>query len=491
MSLRKIGKDEWTETGVKSTFQIDISDGSTSAGDEPLGKRTSVCGLGWCFSCTAEALPSSAEALPGTNEHWISVYFHPHLIRKAEYGRLSFSIDTQNLRLASRKVETHLVLPLRSGITLGPIGLYTYSEGKSQVPIIWITVTLPTSIGLSLPSSVDARLVDALVDTMDGDEVVDLKFYAFSAKGDGYVSSPRSIFAKTSLLTGFSDSLDSLISGGNYFTEANLVDLDRHKMDERDFDEYDYSSDSDLDPEETGPPAAPPAEVEDTVPGSRKYTPGPVEKSLDSETMLRQDSDNVEPVPSLPRRMGRVVVVKSAAFKTWKALLHYLYTKHISFFGQISPQSLDELTARRPPKCSAKSMYRLAHFLELEELKSLSLAAIRANMSQKTIVQEAFSQFTSRYEKVQEIEVEFIALHFDDLKDEIDTMLRSVVIGERPFCVEVLSRLLSRRTRLLYTAPPTGRNTPKSPAGPCMPSPSSWGRRKVSESDSDSWLGLG
>ncbi|KAJ7259804.1 hypothetical protein C8J57DRAFT_1515167 [Mycena rebaudengoi] len=451
MSLIKIGKDEWTEAGVKSTFQIDISDGSTSAGDEPLGKRTSVCGLGWCFSCTAEALP-------GTNEHWISVYFHPHLIRQAEYGRLSFSINTQNLRLASRKVETHLVLPLRSGITPGPIGLYTYSEGKIQVPIIWITVTLPTSIGLSLPSSVDARLVEALVDTMDGDEVVDLKFYAFSAKGDGYVFSPRSIFAKTSLLTGFSDSLDSLISGGGDFTEASLVDLDRHTMDESYFDEYDYSSDSDLDPEETAPA---PAEAENTAPDNRKYTPSPVEKSSDSAKMLRQDSDSVEPVPSPPRRMGRVVVVKSTAFKTWKALLHYLYTKKISFSGRTSSQSSDEVAARKLPECSPKSMYRLADTFGLEELKFRSLAAIRGNMSRSNIVQEAFSQFTSRYEEVQEIEVEFIALNYDDLKEEIETVLRSVVIGERPFCTEVLSSLLYRRTRLLYTAPPTRAHTPE------------------------------
>jgi hypothetical protein len=125
---------------------------------------------------------------------------------------------------------------------------------------------------------------------------------------------------------------DTVISGGSYFTEASLVDLDRHKMDETDFDEYDYSSDSDLDPEEAAPVLP-----EDIVPGSRKDILSPVEMSLDSEMygtfpfhfrtqglirpsrtprMLRQDSENVEPVPSLPRRMCRVLVVKSTAFKT-------------------------------------------------------------------------------------------------------------------------------------------------------------------------------
>jgi hypothetical protein len=122
-----------------------------------------------------------------------------------------------------------------------------------------------------------------------------------------------------------------VISGGGDFTEASLVDLDRHTMDESYFDEYDYSSDSDLDSEEIAPA---PAEAENRAPDNRKDTPSPVEKSSDSakyvtfpplftvrcrpsttSRMLCQDPDYVE-IPSPPRRMGRVVVVKSTAFKT-------------------------------------------------------------------------------------------------------------------------------------------------------------------------------
>ena len=59
------------------------------------------------------------------------------------------------------------------------------------------------------PRSIGPKLEDTLKDTMEGKGVVDVKFYAFNSQtSDGKVTEPRAVFAKASLLEGFSDSLD-------------------------------------------------------------------------------------------------------------------------------------------------------------------------------------------------------------------------------------------------------------------------------------------
>ncbi|KAJ7261628.1 hypothetical protein C8J57DRAFT_1134393 [Mycena rebaudengoi] len=138
--------------------------------------------------------------------------------------------------------------------------------------------------------------------------------------------------------------------------------------------------------------------------------------------------------------MGRVVIVKGHAFKTWNALLYYLYTNKIVFR---TPDSRDQ-SISQPPECSAKSMYKLADRFELNELKAVALQSLRSQFSADNIVREAFSTFTSLFPEIQDIEVEFLICHLPNLALGINEMLRSVCDGAKPHCFDVLRKIACR-----------------------------------------------
>ncbi|KAJ7337471.1 hypothetical protein DFH08DRAFT_254629 [Mycena albidolilacea] len=477
MSLVKIGDDLWTGAAIKSTFKILIPDKAQSNIE---GGPTIICGLGWRFSCSASTqssnqatvfVGSDGETLPTWR---ISVFFDPHLIRSAAYGSLSFSIAVQHLFIPKDATPCPVfTLPYQNnycGQSNTQIGTYIYTPGLKMVPTIAISVIIPAQTGLSIPRSIDGKLERLLADTMSGKPAVDVKFYAFTRKNSRYVTHPQPIFARSELLEGFSDELDLMISGGG-FGEAKLVDLDRHRIDKERVEDYDYMSDSDLDSDDEA--------IEDNV----YVEPIPSDTS-DTSFVTREASD--VPLPpsrtaSPSGRMGRAVTLNGTAFKTWQALLYYLYTSKLPFSA---PQPVTEVsepplavpvskgktgllvkgkkkatakdasaplpkgrssTPQRPAQCSTKSMYRLADKLGLDDLRAVSLSSIKANLTTKNIIREVFSDFTSRYSEVQDIEVEFVLNNFPVLKDEINKILDEICQGYRPHCLDVLRKIVAGR----------------------------------------------
>ncbi|KAJ6501751.1 hypothetical protein DFH09DRAFT_1441573 [Mycena vulgaris] len=446
MSLLKKGSDEWTPTGIKSTFWI-IIPASTDL-IPPGTVPSAVCGLGWRFLCDANLESSSrstvfVDADGDTLPAWrIAILFDPHLVRSADYGVLSFSVHAPNLLVAKDACNSKtLTLPENQhrsyhasfGTQIAKY-IYTIDNRRKIAPIVTIIVGLPASTTLSIPRSIDQRLEHALVDSMNGKEAVDVKFYAFTRRRAAYVARPEAIFAKALLLEGYSESLDILISGGG-FTESRLVDLDGHNIDQDILEDYDYMSDSDLDTDDD--------EDEDDS----------TNRTLSDSDSLRDPAESIGvniPLPlSRPatpgRRMGRVVIVRGTAFKTWKALLYYLYTSKLAF--SIKPVAQVVADGYGAPACSAKSMYRLADKLGLDELKAASLSSIRASFSTENIVQAVFSKFTSIYPEVQDAEVEFLFLldNFPALKEEVDRVLDGLCRGEQPHCVDVLRKIVAGR----------------------------------------------
>ncbi|KAJ6484548.1 hypothetical protein DFH09DRAFT_397564 [Mycena vulgaris] len=433
MSLCKTVDDEWTPKGVKSTFEF-VPPADRSSG---LVLQTPICGLGWRFSCSIEG-------------RQITLFFDPHLVQSAAYGTLSCSIDVKNLFplddvLYSREFSCQ---------STAQLGAWVYTR-ETAIPTITIAVKLSSTLELCLPRSLDARVEDTLVATIRGEEAVDVKFYAFSKKGPGYVARPQPIFGKASLLKGFSKSLDLLISGGGCggpggFTESKVVDLDRHSIDETYFRGYDYMSDSDLDTDIEDEEEAPRFEVHG-LPGRGRMRTSPMvpeDRSPTPETEVSYGTIDLAcevPLPlspplrtsvSLPRspviihrrRMGRVVVMRGTAFKTLSALLYYLYTKKIRFYTSGSLR----LPIRNPsktPECSAKSMYRLADQFGLDDLKALALSSVRDQMSPKNVVRDAFSTFSLRwfrYPEIEAMEVAYLIDHLAESAEDLGEMLRSI-----------------------------------------------------------------
>ncbi|KAJ7849749.1 hypothetical protein B0H13DRAFT_2361132 [Mycena leptocephala] len=423
MALHKVFDDALTPAGVKSTF------------------------TGWCFSSLVEsASTTTSPRLLDNNSRpipWrrITVFFHPNIISQAAYGRLTFHTEVKNL------------LPLEDALF--------YKDDSPGPVTIAISVAFPAGLGISLTRPLDERVETALADTIRGDEVVDVKFYAYTRAGSSYVARPRPMFAKMALLRGHSDILDAYLSGisGQGFAESQFVDLDAHVVHEDRFTDYEYMSDSDLDTddEEDGPISGRlslgPIEAGPTPPDSIPLPSTNDEENLNSllsSPSTAQTFPDSIPVPSTliahpPRRLGRAVTIKGHAYKTWNALLYYLYTKKVVFRALKSTKKREFAKARGGPlECSPKSMYKLADAFGLTELKALALASLKSQLSAKNIVREAFSSFTSVYTDVQDIETAVLIQHLPSVADEMEAMLRSICDGTRPQCFNMLDKVVFR-----------------------------------------------
>ncbi|KAJ7602064.1 hypothetical protein B0H17DRAFT_1026729 [Mycena rosella] len=437
MALHKLGDDEWTASGVKSTFTITIPEDPASRIPASL---TAICGWGWRFSCSIDPASSTTSPILMTSDSsripWrrVTVFFHPDLICGAAYGRITFLTDVKNLLpLDNAPFFTEFDLPDHRANP--PLGIYMHRSDAPGPATVAISVVIRSALGISLPQPLDSRVEEALADTIRGDEVVDVKFYAYTQRvGGSCVVRPRAMYAKMALLRGHSGDLDAYISGRVGFTESAAVDLDQDVFEEW-FTEYDYLSDSDLDSaeEEDGVRALDPSHNAPSTQGTSTDQP------YDSNTVPIPPSRPNSPFLKTPRRMGHVVSVKGHAYKTWNALLYYLYTNKIVFRASAD---LGPRMSRVSPECSAKSMYKLADVFGLDELKSLALASLRSHLSPNNIVREAFSSFTSVYPEIQHMEVEFLIRHLPALTGEIDKILKSVCDGARPHCFDVLRKVV-------------------------------------------------
>ncbi|KIK12003.1 hypothetical protein PISMIDRAFT_689880 [Pisolithus microcarpus 441] len=109
---------------------------------------------------------------------------------------------------------------------------------------------------------------------------------------------------------------------------------------------------------------------------------------------------------------GRHIFVKDAAFQTWYCLLHFLYMGIVEFspLRSSGPQGskMFSRSTSQTPKCSAKSMYRLATKLGIGELRDQAFASIRSNIDENNLLQELASRFTGRYPAVLEMELDLL-----------------------------------------------------------------------------------
>ncbi|KAF7324126.1 hypothetical protein MKEN_00635000 [Mycena kentingensis (nom. inval.)] len=443
MSLEKVADDLWTPHGIVSTFAINFNHSAPGKNKEKAS--LSCSGLGWRFSCAVD--PSSrtmflADDGSSTSASGLSIFFDPHLVRDTKYGRLSIVIDARGL-IADNEASctVFITLPFIPGPLRPPtdelIGRYFFNPDKPPAATLSITVHLADA-PIALPRSLGTGLQRVLVDSMAGKDMVDLKFYLFSRrKGFREVTCPKHVYARAALLEGHSDCLDSIISGGDGFGESAVVDLHNHTKPGDAASEYDYMSDSDLDEEEQSPEIGAVGASQD-VSSSPPVMP-PISEDLGSGISApAAEAAAAAAPPNGMARPGRVIPVGGTAYKTWNALIFYLYTNKISFTQNPSP--IQEI-----PTCSAKSMYRLADKLGLEPLKALAFTAVKAHLTTENIVREVFSTFTCMYSEVQEAQVTFALDNFEAIQGELDAMLERVCQGEYPAATDVLRRLVKGR----------------------------------------------
>ncbi|SNX85210.1 uncharacterized protein MEPE_03919 [Melanopsichium pennsylvanicum] len=185
----------------------------------------------------------------------------------------------------------------------------------------------------------------------------------------------------------------------------------------------------------------------------------------------RRKSDDLPSISAHTGKRRRKVIVRDAAYATYKALLYYLYTDtvafaplHSHFYSSATPDDLpyavegsrdlfkadapsdshssgsrptcsfakDRRRAHQlrqhviedyanthvnvPAPCSAKSMYRLADKLQIPDLKKRAQKELANNLTVDNIVWEVFSGFNSQFASIQKMETDFLLKHWSEVK---------------------------------------------------------------------------
>ncbi|KAK0214367.1 hypothetical protein IW262DRAFT_1466108 [Armillaria fumosa] len=417
-SLQQKGRDQWSTMGplsIKSTFTFHLSPGS---------HYSPRCGWGWMFSveygneifaqdCT-KLVAYFDYAAPGGTDFW-----GPSLTVSGAISGLSV---------------THS-LGERVDIKMGPSSapqIVKRTLGSCHLPLTDAAFTLEFTVAFPFHETIfspinskaafTTRASRALRDTIETGELIDTKFYLFSRRlGEGQAYCPKALFSSSRVILGASDYIDVLL-GGSAFSESKEVDIDE-PVDIQAGD-YSYDADSDLESDD-----------------------GYDDDAHRSSNRGSQSSASIKTRP----RLGRVCVLKDIAYKTFKALLVYLYAEDIIF---TSIKSKTSPPSNFGPGCSPKSMYRLADMINHEPLKKLALANLQTQLTKENICSELFSEFTSWYPEVLNMEVKFTLEHWTDpvVQDNRKTMFKRLVDGQFPYAWPAFNAIMEKMHPALGTA---------------------------------------
>ncbi|KAF8837057.1 hypothetical protein BDN67DRAFT_957219 [Paxillus ammoniavirescens] len=111
---------------------------------------------------------------------------------------------------------------------------------------------------------------------------------------------------------------------------------------------------------------------------------------------------------------SRHILVKDTAFQTWYTLLNYLYTGKVTFLPPKSSAIHSGKSSEGPkekPKCSAKSMYRLACKVGLDDLRDEAFTSIKSHLTENNILRELSCKLLSRYPALLEMELDVLYPH--------------------------------------------------------------------------------
>ncbi|KAK4700062.1 hypothetical protein P7C70_g6191, partial [Phenoliferia sp. Uapishka_3] len=133
------------------------------------------------------------------------------------------------------------------------------------------------------------------------------------------------------------------------------------------------------------------------------------------------------------------VEIPQCPFVTYEAVLCWIYTGFIEWAPLSSSFSGDDDRAKalrkmkqkhpaRPTPTSPKSVYRLAHLLDLPELQKLALQAIKKQLTVNNILDELMSETSGTFDDVTELLVGFAISNREELKtsSKFETMSERV-----------------------------------------------------------------
>lgn len=261
-------------------------------------------------------------------------------------------------------------------------------------------------------------------------DINDVHFHVFSRRSKSRVIGPCLLNANTTVLKSSSEYFADLFSSDVIPASTAMMQIATTDeiFDGIDLSEYGYESDSDLE-DDTDTTVSPTHIQVRAGSGSDNKDPGTcvptmlnVEKNDDflqrkvanSIGLSSEGSASIQPNGMLQALGGGChIFVKDAAFRTWYCLLHFLYMGTVEF----SPLKSSGLhgyrgfysNTSRVPECSARSMYRLATKLNIDELRDLAFDSIRRDIDENNLLRELASGFTGRHPAVLEMELDLLS----------------------------------------------------------------------------------
>ncbi|KAK0439710.1 uncharacterized protein EV420DRAFT_1733488 [Desarmillaria tabescens] len=153
-----------------------------------------------------------------------------------------------------------------------------------------------------------------------------------------------------------------------------------------------------------------------------------------------------EPQQKAPTSLPHLVLVNDVAFRTFRALMVYMYTKEVAF---IPLKSSGGRSYNVGDACSPKSMYRLAVKANHEGLKKHAFDNLRSQLGPANIITEIYSKFTRDHPEIFDMELTVLLDHFTNstVRGEWEKMIDLVASGRLPHGSDILKKV----TRVLRT----------------------------------------
>ncbi|KAF5359476.1 hypothetical protein D9756_003557 [Leucocoprinus leucothites] len=436
MPIKKSLEDTWNANPPQVTSYLAYSSKARSLSHSTIYRMSPNCGLGWRFQIKEtppKAIVSDDRVQESASQ--LDVIFQPHMCSSMPLSpvRVDVKVSYPSYNTPSTPSSVFTDVSVKSNQCIGSYTIPPRYKGQVHFEI---TLTFSDSDGLSFPTTSPPNAAAALQQSLEAASFVDSKFYLFSSKLGGQPARPRAVFAKSTLLIDRSAYLRDLLSEmiPENSTPCDLREDVIEEIDKLDPDAFDYEDDSDLEDDAE--------DVDGPTINGEKMTP--TSQSLLTAPPRGQPSKQ-RSKPLNHVQDGRAFAMNGIAYKTWKAFIYYTYTNKIHFNelksqrGQFS-SSADFTPGPNDVSCSPKSMYRFADSANISKLKSMAKAAILKGLSEHNIITELFSVFTSRYREIIELEVNFLLKNFtEDVENQFDDMLQTVVMGGAPHCFEALA----------------------------------------------------
>ncbi len=191
---------------ISSFIEVPSSEKLPSSSASTQKLLSSVCGLGWRFEFSkgVHCEVSKSNAFEPERRGSITVMYKTHQCRGMGFRNLTITVDVQFLGCAAAKKTSALKQVFHHPAISQDWEIGTYIEpfppGQGKAHFV-ITVAFDPNDGLSLPTTISSRLSEVLALSLEGQMLIDTKFYLYSGKSKGKARNPRAVYGNAGLLT--------------------------------------------------------------------------------------------------------------------------------------------------------------------------------------------------------------------------------------------------------------------------------------------------